>query len=395
MHVKFLHSSDLQIGMRRSFLGEEAQPRFDAARIDAIAKLGEIAVAQGCSFIVIAGDVFEHNALKDRTILRALEQLKSLAVPVYLLSGNHDPLTADSYFYKAQELEGVTVFFDSEPIEVEVPGGTIELIGAPLKSKYASHDLVGQAIKDLQPSNRIRIVVGHGQVDSYGTENTAALVDLALVESKLKDGSIDYVAMGDTHSAQPIGTSAKVWFSGAPEVTDFHEIPGGGGENNSGHALVVEITKKESAAGEGAQGVSSAVAVTEVPVGSWRFDAITKEINSMAEAEEFIAELDAYPSKDRTVIKYALIGTVDIATYRFLENELGIRSQVFAALYERTRLMDLHLEPSEEDLEALGEGGFIARTLEELLALARIDDASDQATARDALNLLFRLSKEN
>lgn len=115
----------------------------------------------------------------------------------------------------------------------------------------------------------------------------------------------------------------------------------------------------------------------------------------MAEAEEFIAELDAYPSKDRTVIKYALIGTVDIATYRFLENELGIRSQVFAALYERTRLMDLHLEPSEEDLEALGEGGFIARTLEELLALARIDDASDQATARDALNLLFRLSKEN
>ena len=41
MRVKFLHSSDFQIGMKRWFLTdtEDAQPRFDAARKQAITQL--------------------------------------------------------------------------------------------------------------------------------------------------------------------------------------------------------------------------------------------------------------------------------------------------------------------------------------------------------------------
>lgn len=61
--VKFLHSSDLQIGMTRWFLSAEAQARFDDDRIRSIERMGEVAVAHGCRFIVVAGDVFEHNSL--------------------------------------------------------------------------------------------------------------------------------------------------------------------------------------------------------------------------------------------------------------------------------------------------------------------------------------------
>ena len=76
--VKFLHSSDLQIGMTRWFLSEEAQARFDDDRIRAIEKMGEVARAHDCEFIVLAGDVFEHNSLEQRTTGRALEALRSL-----------------------------------------------------------------------------------------------------------------------------------------------------------------------------------------------------------------------------------------------------------------------------------------------------------------------------
>ena len=67
MRVKFLHSSDFQIGMKRWFLTDtdDAQPRFDAARKQAITALGDVAVAHDCEFVVVAGDIFEHNAVSE------------------------------------------------------------------------------------------------------------------------------------------------------------------------------------------------------------------------------------------------------------------------------------------------------------------------------------------
>ena len=62
---------------------------------------------------------------------------------------------------------------------------------------------------------------------------------------------------------------------------------------------------------------------------------------------------------------------------------------VFAALYERERLMSLHLEPDEEELENLPLTGYAKEAMRELIGVA-----GDEATARDAVNLLFRLSKE-
>ena len=113
--TRFLHTSDLQLGMTRWFLEGEAQARFDEARVQAIDRLGEIAREYDCAFIVVAGDVFEHNSLNQRTTGRALEALRRLPVPVYLLPGNHDPLVADSIFYRTTG-EGVHVIKDTEPV---------------------------------------------------------------------------------------------------------------------------------------------------------------------------------------------------------------------------------------------------------------------------------------
>ena len=49
--------------------------------------------------------------------------------------------------------------------------------------------------------------------------------------------------------------------------------------------------------------------------------------------------------------------------------------------------MDLHLEPSDEELEDLPLSGYAREAMSELLG-------SPDESARDAVNLLFRLSKE-
>ena len=52
--------------------------------------------------------------------------------------------------------------------------------------------------------------------------------------------------------------------------------------------------------------------------------------------------------------------------------------------------MSLHLEPDDEEMENLPLTGFAQDAMRELIGQA----AEDNATARDAVNLLFRLSKE-
>lgn len=381
----FLHTSDLQLGMTRWFLDGDAQGRFDDARLRAIDRLGEVAVEHGAEFIVVAGDVFEHNSLSDRVTGRALERLKALPVPVYLLPGNHDPLVADSIFRRTDGVPGVIVLGDSEPVPV-APG--VEIIAAPLLSKRATTDLVRRAVEPLAPTAGIRVLVGHGQAESRSNEIVPDLIDLAYLESRLADGTVDYAALGDTHSTQSVGDTGRVWYSGAPETTDFHDPRLGeeAGEHNSGNVLVVRISKASSEA----EAEPVAVDVEQVRVGEWTFEALDRELTSGEDVEEFFTAVDAFPHKDRTVIKYGLRGTLTMTATRRLEAGLAERRPVFAALYERERLTDLHLEPGEQELADLGVSGFAAAALAELVESAEADP-----TARDAVNLFFRLSKES
>ena len=50
--IRFLHTSDWQLGMTRSFLSEEAQARYTQARFDAIRTMGRIAERKTMSVYV-------------------------------------------------------------------------------------------------------------------------------------------------------------------------------------------------------------------------------------------------------------------------------------------------------------------------------------------------------
>lgn len=378
--VTFIHTSDLQLGMIRWYLGDDGQALFDDSRLKAVARLGELAAEHGAAFIVVAGDVFEHNSLSDRVTGRALEALRALPVPVYLLPGNHDPLVADSIFRRTDGVDGVHVVADSEPIEV---ADGVELVGAPWRSKHPTGDLVRAMLEPLAPTEKIRVGLAHGQVEAFGGEPAPGLIDLANVETKLSDGTLDYLALGDTHSTASLGDSGAVWFSGSPETTDYHERVGDetGGEHDSGNSLVVTVEK--TGAGQ------AHVEVEKAAVGEWTFDALHEELYSQEDVDAFLAKLDAYPDKTRTCIKYALAGSLSLTATRALQEGLDARVPVFTALYDRERLNELTLEPEDDELASLELGGVAGEAMAELLR-----EELDDAEARDAVNLLFRLTKE-
>lgn len=371
--------------MRRHFLGTDAAVRFEDERLEAIEKLGEIAAAESCEFIVVAGDVFDDNSLERRTLQRALETMASLPVPVYLLPGNHDPLIADSIFFQAKEHTNIHVIDSAEPIAFS---SAVDIVGAPYLVKKSDHDLVAAAIENLDPTDKIRVLVGHGQVESFGDEISPDLIDLHRVEQALTASTVDYLALGDTHSTAALGDTGRVWFSGAPETTDFHKLAAwgfdsDGGETDSGNALVVTITKPTTHTGR------AEVDVVKHAVGQWQFHALRPELDDAAAVDSFLEYLRSYTNKRRTVIKYYLRGTLSLTDTMRLEAELADLRPSFGALFESNSSPGLALRPDDGELANLDVHGYVREAFEELLAEAHTD-----AVSREAAQLLFRLTKE-
>ena len=138
--MRFVHTADWQLGMTRHFLDGEAQPRYSAARRDAVAGLGSLAADAGAEFVVVSGDVFEDNQLAPTVISQSLEAMRAIGIPVYLLPGNHDPLDAASVYtsalFTAECPDNVQVL-DRAGVHDVRPG--LQIVAAPWRSKAADH----------------------------------------------------------------------------------------------------------------------------------------------------------------------------------------------------------------------------------------------------------------
>ncbi|MDP5064405.1 MAG: exonuclease SbcCD subunit D [Haliea sp.] len=370
--MKFIHTSDWQIGMTRAFLSQEAAARYSQARIDAIRALGQMAEEHGAQFMVVAGDVFESNQLSAPTLSRAISALNAVPVPVFLLPGNHDPLDASSIFrskaFRDQAREHIIVIADSSP--VAVPGvANVEVVGAPWFSKRPGVDLCAQALKALEPAPGVtRILLGHGQVDSLSPDQAQpGVVSQALLEQALAEGRLQYVALGDRHSLTNVGNSGRLCYSGTPLVTDFDEV-------DPNKALLVELD-------------NDACTLMPLTIGFWDFQALQRDINGVEDLAAFAQTLDAIRGQECSVLKVGFTGSINLALAAELDALLEAQSHVFASLKRRERTTDLAVIPDALDDNAIALSGYADATWKTLLAQAATDD-----TATDALRLMYRLA---
>ncbi len=374
--VRFLHTADWQLGMTRHFLDEEAQGRFSQARIDAITRMAELAERRDCAFVVVAGDVFETNQPDRRTLGRALEALGAFTVPVYLLPGNHDPYDPGSVYRSAAFLErcppGVQVLADRAPRH---PTRDVEVVGVPWPSKHPVSDLISEACAELPADGRPRVVVAHGAADVIsGDHAQPGTFRLAEVEPAVHDGRVSYLALGDRHSTVSVGGSGRIWFSGAPEPTNYPE-------EDPGNVLVVDLGEAPPA-------------VEPVHVGTWRFELITRSVDGDADLDLLLADLDAVPDRSRAIVKLKVEGSLTLAQAARLERALEDRTEVFGALEHPERHRDITIVPDASDIDALPLSGYAAIARDRLRDRARAG-GDDARTATDALGLLVRLSSED
>lgn len=372
--VRFLHTADWQLGMTRHFLKGEAQARFSAARLDVIEQMGNIAVNEGCEFVVVCGDVFESNQVERRVITRAFEKMAAFpSVTFYLLPGNHDTLDASSVYrsktFTQHQPENVKVLDGAGPVQ---PVAGVELIAAPWRNKHPTTDLVAEACQGLEGTHAVRIVVGHGAVDSMSPNpDDPRLIGLRRLEEKIEAGMIQFVALGDRHSKTDVGGTGRVWYAGAPEPTDYDEVC-------PGYALVVDIDANE-------------VSVESKQVGTWRFEGREWPLSGEGDLDALEEWLKSQSNKERRIVKLGLVGTVSLAQKARLDEMLDLnREDLFATLDAWERRSDLAVMPDDVDFDRLGLSGFAQEALEELSSKA--ESGEESVVARDALALLYRLA---
>lgn len=369
--VTLIHTADWQLGMRRHVFNAETQGRFTQDRLDAIATLMQFAADENADCVVVGGDVFDDNLVERQTVLRALDVLaRSPNIPVFLLPGNHDPLDPTSVFktdvFTANCPAHVTVITDTTP-HVLRPG--VEIVGAPWRTRRHTANPLDELAPTLTDEGTVRILVAHGGVDTLAGEQQAANVlreaELtALVASK----KVQYIALGDRHSTTAVGSSGRVYFSGAPEPTSPRET-------DPGNVLKVTVSRDD-------------ITVTKKKVARWQFINEIMPVGNDADIDQLIAWLkDTSRDNARTVLRVSLQGVVTLAQHAAIVDALTKAEDTYASVTRWGRHDTLTIAPDDNDLDQMRLTGFVQDAFD---ALRR--DAATDPIAADALSLLYALA---
>jgi DNA repair exonuclease SbcCD nuclease subunit len=238
--VRFLHSSDLQIGKAFGYFEPHVASLLQDARQAVVATLGELAMRHGASAVLLAGDVYDKQQLSNITLAKPIEAMRRFAkLTWYLLPGNHDHVRDNGLWdrlVRSHLPSNVTLCTSAEPISITGEESAY-LLPAPLRHISAVDDLTAYMDNAATPEGAIHIGVAHGSVQGFGSEGDASNY---VSPGRADSAGLAYLAMGDWHRQMKI--SDRVWYSGTPEPDQFKLPPDAKNSLcNGGYALLEQI----------------------------------------------------------------------------------------------------------------------------------------------------------
>ena len=374
--VRFLLTADVQLGMRATDVPEVAA-EVRKARFEALRRVVALAKEDAVDFVVIAGDLFQDNQVSAETAYQATAILAEAApIPVYVLPGNHDPLSTDSVYRRAaftdRRPSNVTVLESDET--VAIPESQCTLYPCPVRERRSSFDpTAGLAERRRAEGQAISIGVAHG---SLAIEGRHSPDDHPIAVNVAERLGLDCLALGHWHSHFVHGTHTL--YPGTPEPTAFDE-------RDSGSVCLVSI-----------EGPGAAPRIERRSVGrlQWLLWEVELPTHSLEELRQRVESLE---SRDGTLLRIVLSGAVDAADLLALDDlEAWLRAQ--GVLY-----VDLRREvaPTHVLMSALGrlaeEDPVLAGAVADLERLASLDapgDASELAAEPRPVEELLSLWTE-
>jgi DNA repair exonuclease SbcCD nuclease subunit len=362
---RFLHTADWQIGRQYSQFPQDDGALLAEARLEAVATLARLATEHAVDAVLVAGDVFDAQAVSERTIRRLFAQLAGFAGPWLMIPGNHDAALAESVWTCARRIGAVppNVHLALEPGVLDfAPLGFVAL-PAPLTQRHTYNDLTEWFDAEQTPPGLLRIGLAHGCVQGQLAEDIDSPNPIAADRARL--ARLDYLALGDWHGCRRM--DERTWYSGTPEPDRFRD-------NDPGHALLVDI-----------EAPGALPVVTRLATGRYRWRALESTLSVASDVEQVAAMLAAALPSD--VLSLQVAGEVDLPGLVRLREAIGQAEAGVRHLQQD--LSALRLVPTAEDIAALDADGYLGELIAELReAQSQRTDPEAARVATHALTLL-------
>lgn len=229
--LRLLHTADWHLGRRFPSFTEDGQKKLSRARMDVVGRILDVARRNAVNAVLCVGDIFDDpDPSPDfwEGLARTFQGRGDQHPPLFLVPGNHDPLTPESVWapghpFRARLPRWVYVV-DRDDFTYEISPQAV-LYARPCRSKAGENDLA-MALPAREPGDeRLRIGCVHGctfDVEGYQT-NFPIRRDAGVQRG------LDYLAIGDTHSFRDVTENLAVptVYPGAPESTSFDEAGAG------------------------------------------------------------------------------------------------------------------------------------------------------------------------
>jgi DNA repair exonuclease SbcCD nuclease subunit len=381
--VKFIHSSDLQIGKAFGTFAADTALLLQEARQTAVRALGDAAIAHGASAVLIAGDVFEREQMSQSTLMRALETMRAFPrTQWHLLPGNHDHYRENGLWDRLARAQlPANVHLHVQPGAVEIAdddGVPVYLLPAPLFFRASADDPTAYMRDAATPDGALRIGMAHGSIQGFGSDGEASnLIDPGRADS----AGLTYLALGDWHRQIKVGD--RCWYSGTPEPDRFKRPPQSTGSLcNGGAALLVEIGSARATP-----------VVTPVQTGHYQWHQLETTLTDDAQVAPLEQELRALGSDlSKIVLDLRARGSLSLEGRETFEELIlqGVGAAMRALRFNESGLV---LHPTEQDLDDIDRSGFVRVAADRLKAMA--EDTADPQQAKIAGLALKRLYIEH
>jgi exonuclease SbcD len=213
MMFKFLHAADLHLDSPLLGLASKSADyaaRVDRASRDAFENLIALAIDQGCSFVVLAGDIFDGDLRNFETGLFFINQMRRLedaGIQAFMILGNHD---AENRFAGKLSLSANVHVFDSKQAEaVAVPALQVTVHGR----SFPQRDVTENIARDYPAAIAGHFNIGVLHTACQGSGSDHAPYAPCTVEQLVNHG-YDYWALGHVHARAVLNTDPYVVYSG-------------------------------------------------------------------------------------------------------------------------------------------------------------------------------------
>lgn len=236
--LKFIHAADIHLGGHVSVTREAAGDKHDFiqnAVVRAFERLVELALEEQVDFMLISGDLFDSygRTLKyEKLFYEAAKKLSPM--PIYVICGNHDPLSERVAAFDVPENVRMFGSHFPEVMEFEKDGRiAARIVGQSYHKRKLSERIYEKF--NMEDERAYNIAMLHAQMNvSNGNYVTASVEELKKVKN------VNYWALGHVHRRAVMNIDPYVVYSGVMQGRDM-------GEQGSGGCYVVSVSEDDSA----------------------------------------------------------------------------------------------------------------------------------------------------